>query len=121
MGRCCEGEVTCRWRKKHNVSGSGHAPHRSDRGPWTLERKFSELYGAYVEGREPESEELNVQYVGNHSVWEREWLQGELLKVAIWGIGKRQLAEVWILQVPTGRDAFNDGESSLRSVEFMVQ
>ena len=66
-----------------------------------LVREFSELYGAYVEGREPELEELNVQYV-DYSVWQREWLQGELLKEQL-GYWKRQLAEVPILEVPTDR------------------
>ena len=42
-------------------------------------REFAELYGAGIEGREPGLEELKIQY-GDYAVWQREWLQGEVME-----------------------------------------
>jgi natural product biosynthesis luciferase-like monooxygenase protein/amino acid adenylation domain-containing protein len=66
-----------------------------------LVREFSELYGAHLEGRDPELEQLKIQYV-DYSEWQREWLQGELLEEQL-GYWRKQLAEVPVLEVPTDR------------------
>ena len=44
-----------------------------------LERDVGELYGAFLEGREPKLPALTVQYA-DHAVWQREWLKGEVLE-----------------------------------------
>ena len=43
-----------------------------------LTGELSEVYAALVAGREPQLEELPVQY-GDFAVWQREWLAGEEL------------------------------------------
>ena len=43
-----------------------------------LIREVSELYTAYASGREPQLEELPIQYA-DYASWQREWLQGEVL------------------------------------------
>jgi alpha-ketoglutarate-dependent taurine dioxygenase len=42
-------------------------------------REMGELYEAYESGRKEELEELKIQY-GDYAVWQREWLQGEVLE-----------------------------------------
>src|ERR1041385_8805267 len=44
-----------------------------------LVREVSELYQAYVAGREPLVTELEVQY-GDYAAWQREWLSGAVLE-----------------------------------------
>src|SRR5205085_10504542 len=49
---------------------------------WSLSvftRELAALYRAYLEGREVGLKELEVQY-GDYAVWQREWLQGEVLQ-----------------------------------------
>jgi hypothetical protein len=50
-----------------------------------LNRELAELYGAFVDGREPELPELPIQYA-DYAVWQRERLQGGRLDelVAYW-------------------------------------
>src|SRR5689334_24056585 len=50
-----------------------------------LIREVAALYEAYASGAESALEELTLQY-GNYAVWQREWLQGEVLQeqLAYW-------------------------------------
>jgi amino acid adenylation domain-containing protein len=62
-------------------------------------RELKELYEAELEGREPMLEELPIQY-GDYAVWQREWLQGEVLEklVSYW---KQKLAGLPGLELPS--------------------
>jgi len=44
-----------------------------------LVREVSSLYRSHLSGEQPELEELPVQY-GDYALWQREWLQGEVLE-----------------------------------------
>ena len=57
------------------------------------------LYEAYREGRESPLPELAIQY-GDFAVWQREWLQGEVLEQQLryW---RQQLAALPVLELPT--------------------
>jgi alpha-ketoglutarate-dependent taurine dioxygenase/acyl carrier protein len=60
---------------------------------WTkgvLMQEVAEIYRAFSEGRESPLAELPVQYA-DYAVWQREWLQGEVLEAQI-GYWKEQLA-----------------------------
>ena len=64
-------------------------------------REFSELYATYVRGQELVLAELPIQY-GDYAVWQRKWLQGEVLERQL-GYWQKQLAEVQALELPTDR------------------
>jgi amino acid adenylation domain-containing protein/non-ribosomal peptide synthase protein (TIGR01720 family) len=67
-----------------------------------LIREVSELYSAYASGREPQLEELPIQYA-DYASWQREWLQGEVLEeqVQYW---REQLAGApQVLELPADR------------------
>jgi len=66
-----------------------------------LVREFKQLYEGYVRGEEIELPQLAIQY-GDYALWQREWLQGEVLEqqVTYW---RKQLAGVAVLQLPTDR------------------
>ncbi|AEI67903.1 non-ribosomal peptide synthetase [Corallococcus macrosporus] len=67
-----------------------------------LIHEMTQLYGAFVAGREPELPELPIQYA-DYAEWQREWLatEGALdAHVAYW---KQQLAGAPVLQLPTDR------------------
>jgi amino acid adenylation domain-containing protein len=71
---------------------------------WSMEvmiREFSQLYEAFSQGQESSLPELEIQYA-DYAVWQREWLQGEILNAQIeyW---KAQLDGVAILEMPTDR------------------
>jgi hypothetical protein len=67
-----------------------------------LVREVAALYEAYIEGRESPLEELAVQYA-DYAVWQREWLQGEVLERQL-NYWRRQLGGEWpVLQLPTDR------------------
>ncbi|HSE18775.1 MAG TPA: amino acid adenylation domain-containing protein [Pyrinomonadaceae bacterium] len=53
--------------------------------------EMSQLYSAFVQGRQSELAELNVQYV-DYAAWQRQWLTGEVLeqRLEYW---RRQLAD----------------------------
>src|SRR5579864_5959234 len=63
-----------------------------------LEREFAALYGAYSKGEKSPLAELKVQYA-DYAVWQREWLQGEVLERQL-GYWRKQLAEVGVLEMP---------------------
>jgi amino acid adenylation domain-containing protein/non-ribosomal peptide synthase protein (TIGR01720 family) len=64
-------------------------------------REFTHLYRAYVEGEQSSLPELPVQYA-DFSVWQREWMQGDVLDGQL-GYWKEQLAAVPLLKLPTDR------------------
>ncbi|WP_437681738.1 non-ribosomal peptide synthase/polyketide synthase [Sorangium sp. So ce131] len=66
-----------------------------------LVREVGALYEAFVAGERSPLPELEVQY-GDFAVWQRHWLQGEVLsrQVSFW---KEQLSGVSPLELPTSR------------------
>ena len=64
-----------------------------------MAREIGQLYGAYVKGEESRLAELPVQY-GDYAVWQREWLEGEVLEEQLkyW---RKQLGEMEPLDLPT--------------------
>src|SRR5215471_2002217 len=68
-----------------------------------LVREFQQLYERRVrgEGGEGGLEELEIQY-GDYTVWQREWLQGEVLKEQLeyW---RKQLEGVRVVEIPSDR------------------
>ena len=75
-------------------------------------REFGELYGAGIEGRESGLEELKIQY-GDYAVWQREWLQGEVLEeqMEYW---RKQLEGMEALELGTDHRAAGGDEPSRR-------
>src|SRR6476646_8524763 len=63
-----------------------------------LAREFGELYQAYSTGEKPPLPELEIQY-GDFAVWQREWLQGEVLEEQL-GFWKKQLSGAATLELP---------------------
>lgn len=63
-----------------------------------LVREVSALYDAFTSGEQPKLPELPIQYA-DFSVWQREWLQGEVLarNLEYW---RAKLADVPALQLP---------------------
>src|ERR1043165_4435932 len=70
---------------------------------WSMEiltREVSALYTAYASGQESPLGELPIQYA-DYAVWQREWLQGEVLEEQL-GYWRKQLAGVpAVLELPT--------------------
>jgi hypothetical protein len=66
-----------------------------------LVRELTELYGTRSRGEMPALPRLPVQYA-DYAVWQREWLQGEVLEqqLAYW---KPALAGLPVLELPTDR------------------
>jgi amino acid adenylation domain-containing protein len=66
-----------------------------------LIREVSALYEAYSRGQESPFADLTVQY-GDFAVWQREWLQGDVLdqQLSYW---REQLAGLVPLELPTDR------------------
>jgi amino acid adenylation domain-containing protein len=64
-------------------------------------RELWTLYGAYANGRLSSLKELPVQYA-DYAVWQREWLQGEVLEsqLSYW---RKQLENLPVLNLPTDR------------------
>ncbi|HEY3581866.1 MAG TPA: amino acid adenylation domain-containing protein, partial [Pyrinomonadaceae bacterium] len=80
-----------------------------------LIREVATLYEAYASGAESPLEELTLQY-GDYAVWQREWLQGEVLEqqLAYW---RKQLGgELPVLQLPL--DKPRSTASGVHSVTF---
>lgn len=64
-----------------------------------LADEMRQLYGAYVNGDTPALEELPIQY-GDYAIWQRSWLQGEVLddQLEYW---RRQLQNMTgVLELP---------------------
>jgi amino acid adenylation domain-containing protein len=58
------------------------ALHQIVSDPWSigvLTREVNALYTAFTRGEEPKLPELTIQYA-DYSVWQRQWLQGEVLE-----------------------------------------
>ena len=69
---------------------------------WSMEiivRELAQLYDAFSQGEESPLPELEIQYA-DYAVWQREWLQGEVLErqLEYW---KRELEAVAVLDLPT--------------------
>src|SRR5216683_2242299 len=64
-----------------------------------LVREVARLYEAFVKGEESPLPELGIQYA-DYAVWQREWLQGEILEgqLKYW---REQLKDVPVLEMPT--------------------
>ena len=76
---------------------------------WSLDilyRELSSLYESYACGQEPALPELPIQYA-DYAVWQREWLQGEILERQL-DYWKTQLAGIPpALMLPTDRPDFS--------------
>jgi len=80
---------------------------------WSMEvlaRELATIYDAFSKGHEPAVPELPIQYA-DYSVWQREWLQGEVLvaQLAYWqkqlaGIPRLELASDRLRSAPPSRD-----------------
>jgi amino acid adenylation domain-containing protein len=71
---------------------------------WSLgvfEREMTALYEAFIDRRPSPLDELSIQYA-DYTIWQREWLQGEVLEEELiyW---KKQLSDISILLLPTDR------------------
>jgi amino acid adenylation domain-containing protein len=63
-----------------------------------LAREFGELYHAFSTGEGSPLPELEIQY-GDFAVWQRDWLQGEVLEKQL-GFWKKQLSRAAALELP---------------------
>jgi amino acid adenylation domain-containing protein len=63
-----------------------------------LTREFGEIYQAFSAEQEPVLPPLEVQY-GDFAVWQREWMQGEVLEQQM-GFWKKQLSGAAALDLP---------------------
>ncbi|WP_253894822.1 non-ribosomal peptide synthetase [Corallococcus exercitus] len=72
---------------------------------WSMDvlvREVAGLYGAFVQGRPSPLPELPVQYA-DYAVWQRSWLQGEVLEAQL-GYWKQQLTGApALLELPTDK------------------
>jgi len=66
-----------------------------------LRRELSVLYEAFGKGRPSPLPELRVQYA-DYAVWQREWLQGEVLEAQL-SYWKEALKDLSVLDLPTDR------------------
>jgi len=81
-------------------------------------REFNTLYEAYRESRPSSLPELQIQYA-DYAVWQREWLQGEVLEEQL-GYWQRQLSGVPELELPTDRPRPSVPSHSGKSVPFAL-
>ena len=84
-----------------------------------LIREVSELYSAYASGREPQLEELPIQYA-DYASWQREWLQGDVLdeQVEYWRTqldGAPQVLELPTTKVRSATQSYRGGQERIRS------
>jgi amino acid adenylation domain-containing protein len=87
-----------------------------------LVKEVAALYAAYIAGVEPELPELPIQYA-DFAVWQREWLQGEVLErqLSYW---RGQLAGAPpVLELPTDRPrpAVQTYNGANQSVELPIE
>ena len=66
-----------------------------------LWRELAADYTAFVNGQPPDLPRLPIQYA-DYAVWQREWLQGEVLERQL-GYWKEKLADLSTLELPTDR------------------
>jgi len=61
-------------------------------------REFTQLYEAYVNGKESPLDELKIQYL-DYAIWQHNWLKGKILEeqLVYW---RKQLADVPVLELP---------------------
>src|ERR1043166_109409 len=88
---------------------------------WSMEiltREVSTLYAAYASGQESPLAELPIQYA-DYAVWQREWLQGEVLEEEL-GYWRKQLADApAVLDLPTDRN--RPAQQSAREASLPLQ
>ena len=88
---------------------------------WSMEiltREVSTLYAAYASGQESPLAELPIQYA-DYAVWQREWLQGEVLEEQL-GYWRKQLADApAVLELPTDRN--RPAQQSSREASLPLQ
>src|SRR6185369_14865816 len=79
-----------------------------------LIRELAALYEADAAGAESTLKELSLQY-GDYALWQREWLQGEVLEqqLSYW---RKQLDDIALLQLPL--DKPRSATSSFHSATF---
>lgn len=63
--------------------------------------ELAALYGSFSTGKPSPLSELPIQYA-DYAVWQREWLQGEVLQAQL-SYWKKQLSGVPVLELPTDR------------------
>ncbi len=63
--------------------------------------EIAELYGAFVEGRDPNLPELTIQYV-DYAKWQRDWMDGPVFDYQL-NYWKQQLEGVQVLELPTDK------------------
>src|SRR5262249_41917194 len=69
---------------------------------WSMKilfREVGELYRSYCAGESSPLPDLEIQYA-DYAVWERKWLQGEVLRAQI-GYGRERWAGLEPLELPT--------------------
>ncbi|MGH3592768.1 MAG: condensation domain-containing protein, partial [Pseudonocardiaceae bacterium] len=81
-----------------------------------LVRELGLLYEAYGKGEESPLPELGIQY-GDFAVWQREWLQGEVLEEEV-GYWRKQLAGLERLELPCDYARQEEGRHRGGAVEF---
>jgi amino acid adenylation domain-containing protein len=67
-----------------------------------LVREMAAIYEAYVAGKEPALEELPIQYA-DFAVWQRQWLQGEVLERQLSYWREHLTGAPPVLELPTDR------------------
>jgi amino acid adenylation domain-containing protein len=89
---------------------------------WSMEiltREVSALYAAYAAGQESPLAELPIQYA-DYAVWQREWLQGEVLEEQL-GYWRKQLAGApAVLELPTDRKRSTQHSAREASVQLQL-
>src|ERR1043166_7104191 len=89
---------------------------------WSMEiltREVSALYAAYAAGQESPLAELPIQYA-DYAVWQREWLQGEVLEEQL-GYWRKQLAGApAVLELPTVRKRSTQHSAREASVQLQL-
>jgi amino acid adenylation domain-containing protein len=86
--------------------------------------EISELYGAFVEGRDAVLPELTVQYA-DYAQWQRDWMAGPVFdhQLNYW---KQQLAGVPVLELPTDKprppmQTFHGAHETVRIAPALVR
>src|SRR5579864_491529 len=81
-------------------------------------REFSQLYEAYVNGKESPLDEPRIQYL-DYTVWQHKWLKGEVLEeqLAYW---RKQLADVPALECPADYSRAHPGEQAGATADWKL-